>query len=787
MASSKKNIYPLVPVRDIVVFPYMVVPLFIGRAKSIKALEESMLRDRTICLVTQKDAEIEEPKEEDLYNIGTIVQIMQMYRLPDGTIKILVEGLKRAEIVKLVNTEPFFEVQIKEIKERKVKGIKVEALMRSVAEEFEKYIKLNKKVPPETFLTIANIEDPGRFSDIITSHLLIKTNEKQRLLSIPNAYQRLTELLKILTNENSILELEEKIQGKVRKELERTQREYYLREQLRVIQEELGKEDETLSEINEYKEKIKKAKLPKEVEEKALKEVKRLERMPPMAAEGAVVRNYLDWILSLPWNKRTKDRLDIKRAEMILNEDHYGLEKVKERILEYLAVKKLTKTIKGPILCFVGPPGVGKTSLAKSIARSLGRKFVRMSLGGVRDEAEIRGHRRTYVGALPGRIIQYMRQAKSKNPVFLMDEVDKMSTDFRGDPSAALLEVLDPEQNNSFVDHYLEVPFDLSDVMFITTANVLYTIPQPLQDRMEIIHIPGYTDVEKFHIAKQFLIPKQLKLHGLTGDVLKFTDPSIYKIIREYTKEAGVRNLEKNIASICRKVAKEIVSNGRKNKVIKVSSSKIEKYLGPPQFRHDEKEEKDEIGVATGLAWTQFGGEILSVETVIMPGKGKLILTGQLGNVMQESAQAALSYIRSKSKELNIRSSLFEKYDIHIHVPEGAIPKDGPSAGITMATSLVSALTEKSIRKDVAMTGEITLRGKVLPVGGLKEKILAAYQAGIKEIILPLKNKKDLVEIPKNILNKIKINLVERVDEVLNIAIIDTKIRKSRYKEEEDG
>ncbi len=773
------------PLRDVVVFPHMIVPLFIGRTKSVKALEEAMTtKDRKIFLVAQKNPDIEDPGPEDLYQMGTVAQIMQMYKLPDGTIKILAEGLYRAEIVDFVEIDPYIVVKIKRVLDKKMKGLKIEALMRSVLEEFEKHIKMNKKIPPETMLTVVNIEDPGALADTIISHLLIRVAEKQRLLEITSPYKRLSELLKRLTSENSILELEEKIQGKVRKELERTQKEYYLREQLRVIQEELGKEDDTLSEIREYRERIKKAKLPKEVEEKALKEVKRLEKMPPMAAEGAVVRNYLDWILSLPWNKKTRDRLDLKRAEKILNEDHYGLEKVKERILEYLAVKTLTKKLKGPILCFVGPPGVGKTSLAKSIARSLGRKFVRMSLGGVRDEAEIRGHRRTYVGALPGRIIQYMRQAKSKNPVFLMDEVDKMSTDFRGDPSAALLEVLDPEQNNEFVDHYLEVPFDLSDVMFITTANVLYTIPQPLQDRMEIIDIPGYTDVEKFHIAKQFLIPKQLKMHGLNEKILEFTDPAIYKLIREYTKEAGVRNLEKNIAAICRKVAKEIVSNGKGKKTIKVTSTKIEKYLGPPKYRHDEKEERDEIGVTTGLAWTQFGGEILSIETVIMPGKGKLILTGQLGDVMQESAQAALSYIRSKSNVLNISNEAFEKNDIHIHVPEGAIPKDGPSAGITMATSLVSALTERPVRKDVAMTGEITLRGKVLPIGGLKEKILAAYQAGIKEVILPLKNKKDLVEIPKTIIKKIKINLVENVDEVFEIALLN---KEAIYNKEEES
>ncbi len=778
MVRKAKEVYPLIPVIEMVIFTYMVVPLFIGRERSVKALEELMNRDdikKELVLVTQKDPEVEEPDIDDLYEIGTIAHLVQLYKLPDGTIKILVEGFTRAKIIDIVHKDPFYKVEVEKLKDRKMRGYKMrmEALMRSVLEEFEKYIKLNKKVPPETILTVANIEDPGRFSDIVASHLLIRTIEKQKLLATTSIYKRLSELLKILTNENSILELEEKIQGKVRKELERTQREYYLREQLRIIQQELGREDDVLSEIREYKERIKKAKLPREVEEKALKEVKRLERMPPMAAEGAVVRNYLDWILSLPWNVKTRDILDIKRAEKILNEDHYGLEKVKERILEYLAVKKLTKTLKGPILCFVGPPGVGKTSLAKSIARSLGRKFVRMSLGGVRDEAEIRGHRRTYVGALPGRIIQYMKQAKSKNPVFLMDEVDKMSTDFRGDPSAALLEVLDPEQNNEFVDHYLEVPFDLSDVMFITTANVLYTIPQPLQDRMEIIHIPGYTDVEKFHIAKQFLIPKQLKLHGLDEKILAFTDQALYKIIREYTKEAGVRNLEKNIAAICRKVAKEIVSNGKKKKQIKVNSLKIEKYLGPPKFKRDEKEEKDEIGVATGLAWTQFGGEILSVEAVIMPGKGKLILTGQLGDVMQESAQAALSYIRSKSEEFNISPEFFEKHDIHIHVPEGAIPKDGPSAGITMATSMVSVLTNNPVRKDVAMTGEITLRGKVLPIGGLKEKILAAYQAGIKEVILPLKNEKDLVEIPETIRKKIKIELVENIDQVLKIALLN--------------
>ncbi|MDI9463803.1 MAG: endopeptidase La, partial [Bacillota bacterium] len=639
------------------------------------------------------------------------------------------------------------------------------------------YIKLSKKIPPDTLVTVTSLEEPGRMADLIASNLMLKIQQKQEILEATTPLKRLEKLSEILAHEMEILEIERKINLRVRKQMEKTQKEYYLREQMKAIQKELGEKDERMAEADEYREKIAEVDLPEEVEEKALKEVERLEKMPPAAAEAVVIRNYLDWILSLPWNVQTEDRLDLKAAEKILDEDHYGLEKVKERIIEYLAVRQLTNKIKGPILCLVGPPGVGKTSLARSVARALERNFVRISLGGVRDEAEIRGHRRTYVGALPGRIIQTMRQAKSQNPVFLLDEIDKMSTDFRGDPSAALLEVLDPEQNNAFSDHYLEVPFDLSHVMFITTANTLYNIPQPLLDRMETIYLPGYTEEEKLEIAKRFLLPKQIKENGLQKENLTISEKTLRKIIRQYTREAGVRNLERQIASICRKIARNVVRD-KKGKTA-VTGRNLHKFLGVPLYRYGIAEKEDEVGVATGLAWTETGGDTLIIEATLMKGKGKLLLTGKLGDVMRESAQAGLSYIRTRAAELQIEEDFHEKFDIHIHIPEGAIPKDGPSAGITMATALISALTQRPIKRIVAMTGEITLRGRVLPIGGLKEKVLAAHRAGIKTIILPVDNKKDLAEIPENVRKRLEFVFVEHMDEVLQYAIKDKEQKQA--------
>ncbi|GAV21658.1 endopeptidase La [Carboxydothermus pertinax] len=764
---------PLLPLRGILVFPYMVIHLDVGREKSIAAIDQAMISDRIICLATQKDAQIDEPTPDDIYTVGTIAEIKQLLKLPGGTLRVLVEGLQRAEIKKYIESEPFFRVEVQIAQEEEVKTPEIQALTRSLIYQFEQYVKLSKRIPPETAITVVNLEEPGRLADVVASHLTLKIEDKQRILEALDIKNRLEILLEILARELEIVEIERRINLRVRKQMEKTQKEYYLREQLKAIQRELGEKDERVAEGEEYREKIKEARLPKEVEEKALKEVEKLEKMPPMAAEATVVRNYLDWLLALPWNRRTKDRLDIKLAEQILEEDHYGLEKVKSRILEYLAVRKLAKKMKGPILCFVGPPGVGKTSLAKSIARALERKFVRISLGGVRDEAEIRGHRRTYVGALPGRIIQGMRNAGSQNPVFLLDEIDKMSMDFRGDPSAALLEVLDPEQNNSFSDHYIELPFDLSHVMFITTANNLYTIPRPLLDRMEVIHIPGYTEEEKLAIAEKYLLPKQIKEHGLKPQNLKISTNTLLKIIREYTRESGVRNLERQIASLCRKAAKEILTKNVEE--VKITVSNLEQYLGIPKYRYGIAEAEDEVGVATGLAWTEVGGDVMFIEVSVLKGNGKLYLTGKLGEVMKESAQAGFSYIRSRAKELGIEENFHEKYDLHIHVPEGAIPKDGPSAGITMATAMVSALTGLKVRKDVAMTGEITLRGKVLPIGGLKEKILAAKRAGIKTIIIPYENRKELEEIPPQVRRGLKFILVKHMDEVLEAALIREK------------
>lgn len=767
---SEKTL-PLLPLRGLLVFPNMVMHLDVGRERSVNALEQAMVEDNKILLVAQKEARVDEPTPDDIYTMGTIAQIKQMLKLPGGTIRVLVEGLSRANVREIVSQEPFFRAVVDEITEETTKNVETEALMRSVLYQFEQYIKLSKKIPPETLITVSGIEEPGRLADIIASHLALKINQKQEILEATSPRDRLEKLNEILNHEMEVLEIERKINLRVRKQMERTQKEYYLREQLKAIQKELGEKDERMAEADDYKEKIAEAKLPPEVEEKALKEVERLEKMPPAAAEGVVIRNYLDWILALPWSKQTEDRLDLDRAEEILNEDHYGLTKVKERIVEFLAVRQLAQKLKGPILCVVGPPGVGKTSLAKSIARALERNFVRVSLGGVRDEAEIRGHRRTYVGALPGRIIQGMRQAKSNNPVFLLDEIDKMSTDFRGDPSAALLEVLDPEQNHAFSDHYLEIPFDMSNVMFITTANTLYNIPQPLLDRMETIYIPGYTEEEKVKIAERYLLPKQLKEHGLSPENLSLSENTLRKIIREYTREAGVRNLERCIASILRKTAKEVVRSQKKRSVVTVQN--LHKYLGVPKYRYGIAEKEDEVGVAIGLAWTEVGGETMTIEATLMKGKGKVHLTGKLGEVMRESAQAGLSYIRSRARELGIDEDFHETHDIHIHIPEGAIPKDGPSAGISMATALISALTQKPVKRTVAMTGEITLRGRVLPIGGVKEKVLAAHRAGIKTVILPADNKKDIPEIPENVRRKMEFVLVEHMDEVLSVAMAD--------------
>ena len=772
-----KESLPLLPLRDMVIFPFMVVPLVVGREKSIAAVEEALSKDKTILLCAQKSVKVEEPSLDDIYPLGTVGQIIQSVKLPDGSYKLLVEGMYRAKVKKLLPIKEFLNADVEYVSTAVDKTIEVEAMMRSLVNQFEEYVKLNQRVPTEAFATIANIADPDQMADTVASYLTMRVAERQAILEIIDPVERIKKLTEVLNSEIGILQIEKKISSNVRKQIEKAQKEYFLQEQLKAIEKELGQKDDYKNELDDLKEKIKQAKMPKEAQEVALRELEKLSRTYPSSPEATVSRNYIDWLVALPWSVKTEDNLDIKNAEKILADDHYGLEKPKERILEYLAVLKLVKSMKGQILCFVGPPGVGKTSLAKSIARALGRNFVRISLGGMRDEAEIRGHRRTYIGSLPGRIIQSIRKAKSKNPVFLLDEVDKMSTDFRGDPAAALLEVLDPEQNSTFSDHYLEVEFDLSDVMFITTANFQDNIPFPLQDRMEIIKISGYTEYDKVKIAQGFLVPKQIKANGLKEENIKFTQDAILRIVRRYTREAGVRNLEREIARVCRRIAKDVVKK-EKDLKIRLTGKKIEKYLGPVQFTEPKKEEKSEVGVSTGLAWTEAGGDIISIESTLMTGKGKLTLTGKLGEVMQESAQAALSYIRSRAKEFDIDDSFYKKMDIHIHIPEGAIPKDGPSAGITMATALVSSLTKRPVKKDVAMTGEITLRGKVLPIGGLKSKILAAHMVGIKTVIIPKENEKDLIEIPKNILKDIKIIPVEYMDQVLDIAL-EKKLRKA--------
>ncbi len=768
---SKEEKLPVLPLRGVLVFPSMVLHLDVGRERSVSALERAMMNDNRILLITQKEAKVSEPGEDDLHEVGTLAMVKQMIKLPGGTIRVLVEGLNRARITRIYTEELFFEAEAEIVEDEVEKTQETEALMRSVLNQFEQYIKINRKVPPETLSTVSDIEEPGRFADVIASHLSMKTEQKQELLEAIGIKERLEKLNEILSSEIEIQEIEQKINLRVRKQMEETQKEYYLREQMKAIQKELGEKDERAAEAEEYKSKIAEASLPEEVEEKALKEVDRLEKMPPAAAEAIVIRTYLDWLLELPWIKETDDRLDLDVAEQILDEDHYGLQNVKERIIEYLAVRQLAEKLKGPILCLIGPPGVGKTSLARSVARALERNFVRISLGGVRDEAEIRGHRRTYIGALPGRIIQGMREARSKNPVFLMDEIDKMSTDFRGDPSSALLEVLDPEQNSMFSDHYIEIPFDLSQVMFITTGNTSFNIPRPLLDRMELIHIPGYTEEDKVEIARQYLIPKQLKENGLTGENLRISEGAIRRIIREYTREAGVRNLERSISTICRKVAREVVKDSKKK--VRLSNNSLQKYLGIPRYRYGVAEKKNEVGVATGLAWTESGGDLLSIEVSLMKGKGKMTLTGQLGEIMQESAKAAMSYIRSRADALGLEENFYEEMDIHIHVPEGAIPKDGPSAGIAMATALASAFTRIPVRNDVTMTGEITLRGRVLPVGGVKEKMLAAHRAGIKYMLMPAENRRDLTDVPANVKRKVEVRMVEHMDEVLEMALAE--------------
>jgi ATP-dependent Lon protease len=762
---------PLLPLRDIIVFPHMVVPLFVGRQRSIKALEEATQKQSLIFLSSQKDAKTNEPAEDDIYKIGTLGSVVQMLKLPDGTVKVLIEGKKRAKVARFVPNPDYFLVEVEEAPEIVERNTEIEALVREVHTTFENYVKLKKKIPPEMVMSVSSIDDPGRLGDTIVAHLGIKLDDRQNLLETFNAAERLEKVLGHMRAEIEILEVERRIRSRVKKQMERSQKEYYLNEQMRAIQKELGEKDEFKNEIQEIEEKLKQKKLSAEAKDKVDKELKKLKMMSPMSAEATVVRNYIDWIISLPWNEFTDDKLDINEAERVLEEDHYGLDKVKERILEYLAVQSLVGKIKGPILCLVGPPGVGKTSLGRSIARSTGRKFIRVSLGGVRDEAEIRGHRRTYIGAMPGKIIQSMKKAASSNPVFLMDEIDKMSTDFRGDPSSALLEVLDPEQNTTFNDHYLDLDFDLSKVMFITTANSLDRIPRPLQDRMEIIRIAGYTELEKLSIAKKYLLEKQKEANGLTPENLAFTDNALLGVIRHYTKEAGVRNLEREIASICRKVAVEVVRKDR-NSHIQVGTKGLHKYLGPIKFRYGKVDTEVKIGVTTGLAWTEMGGELLATEVTVMPGKGQLIITGKLGDVMQESARAAMSYVRSRAAELGLEKDFYQKLDIHIHVPEGAIPKDGPSAGITMATSLVSALMKIPVHNDLAMTGEITLRGSVLPIGGLKEKVLAAHRAGIKKVLIPADNEKDIEEIPATVLKTVELELVSHVDEVLKKALI---------------
>ncbi|MBU5635703.1 endopeptidase La [Geomonas sp. Red69] len=765
------DVLPLLPVRDVVVYPYMILPLFVGREISIAAVDHALSKDRMIFLATQRDVGDEDPAPEAIYEVGTVAMIMRMLKLPDGRVKILVQGLTKGRITEYLAEKPFYSVHIDRIIEPAApeNTLESEALIRTVKEELAKIVALGKAVSPEVMVIVENMQEPGALADLVASNIGLKVEEAQGLLEVIDPLERLKKVNDLLNKESELLNMQARIQSAAKEEMGKSQREYYLREQLRAIQQELGETDARSEEMAELRKAIENAKMPQNVEKEALKQLGRLEQMHPDAAEAGMLRTFLDWMVDIPWGKSTKDALEIKRASEILNEDHFFLEKVKERILEFLAVRKLKKKMKGPILCFVGPPGVGKTSLGKSIARAMGRKFVRISLGGVRDEAEIRGHRRTYVGALPGRIIQGLKQAGSNNPVFMLDELDKLGSDFRGDPSSALLEVLDPEQNNSFSDHYINLPFNLSNVMFIATANQMDTIPGPLRDRMEVINLSGYTEEEKLGIAKRYLVPRQVKENGITEEIVVFSEEALRTIIAKYTREAGLRNLEREIGSVCRKVARKF-AEGKGEKFV-ITAGTVAKYLGPPKFLREEEMEKNEVGVVTGLAWTPVGGEVLFVEATVMKGKGVLTLTGQLGDVMKESVQAALSYIRSKTAELNIPEDFSSTIDIHVHVPAGAIPKDGPSAGVTMATALVSALTRIPVRKEVAMTGEITLRGKVLPIGGLKEKILAAARLGVTTVIIPVQNKKDLEDVPKTILKKLKIVAASNIDDVLAVAL----------------
>lgn len=774
----KKQVLPLLPLRGLTVFPYMILHFDVGRVKSIKALEEAMINNQLIFLVTQKEAKTDSPSEEDIYSVGTISKVKQLLKLPGDTIRVLVEGVSRAEISEFTQTEPFFMAEVVEkiFLPDDENQVEIEALKRRVLSVFEDYVKLSNKISPETVLSITTIEDAGQLSDLVASNIFLKVEQKQEILDEFDPKTRLEKLLETIIKEMEILEIEKNINARVRKQIDKMQKEYYLREQLKAIQTELGDKEGVTGEVEEYKEKLKTAGLPEEAEKKVLKELDRLLKMPSGSAEGSVVRTYLDWIFDLPWSMATEEVLDLARAKEILDEDHYGLEKVKERIIEYLAVRKLQNHLKGPILCLVGPPGVGKTSIAKSIARALNRNYVRMSLGGVKDESEIRGHRRTYVGAMPGRIIAALKQAGSKNPLVLLDEIDKMSSDFRGDPASAMLEVLDGEQNFAFRDHYMELPFDLSDVMFLTTANSLDTIPRPLLDRMEVINLSSYTEEEKVNIASKYLVPKQIAAHGLKPQNLKMDEKTVRDIINCYTREAGVRNLEREIATVCRKAVKNLVTSSANS--VRITQGNLEKYLGTKRFRYDKANEKDEVGIATGLAWTPVGGDTLSIEVTLMNGNGKLELTGQLGDVMKESARAAMSFIRSRVDQLDIDKDFHNNCDIHIHVPEGAIPKDGPSAGITLATAMISALTGIPVRKNVAMTGEITLRGRVLPIGGLKEKVLAAHRAGITTIIVPIENKKDIDDIPENVREKIKFVLASDMDTVISTALAKHSIKR---------
>ena len=768
---SSKWLLPMLPLRDIVVFPHMVAPLFVGRSKSVNALTDAMNNDKRVFLATQKKAGIDNPTEKDINKVGTIANVLQLLRLPDGTVKALIEGKTRATIARFVKNEDFFQVAIEPMVQTEVSPPEGVALVRAVIKGFEEYAKLNKDISKDLVSSVASISNPSKLSDTVAAHFSFKIEDKQRLLETISQEERLSLLLRLIKMEIDIFKMDQRIKGSVKQQMEKTQKNYYLNEQIRAIKKEIGSEEDHGDELKELEKKIKRKRMSKEAAAKVRHEFRKLKMMTPMSAEATVVRGYIDWLISLPWFDRSKVRTDLEEADKILEEDHYGLAKPKERILEYLAVQSLVKKIRGPILCFVGPPGVGKTSLARSVARATGRKFIRLSLGGVRDEAEIRGHRRTYIGAMPGKIIQSLKKAGVNNPVFCLDEVDKMSMDFRGDPSAALLEVLDPEQNYSFNDHYLDIDYDLSDILFITTANTLPEIPLPLQDRMEIIRLPGYSEYEKYHIAKDFLLSKQIEMNGLGEKIVQFSKNAVLTVIRRYTRESGVRNLEREISSICRKIAREVIKN-KDNDTFKVTAKSVQKHLGPPRFKEHQIEEKDQVGIVTGLAWTHVGGELLCIETLILPGKGKQIMTGKLGDIMQESAQAAVSYVRSRADRLDIDKDFYKNNDIHIHIPEGAIPKDGPSAGISMCTSLVSALAKRPVYRDVAMTGEITLRGRVLTIGGIKEKILAAHRGGIKKVIVPKENEKDLKDIPSMVLKQIEIIFVEHMDEVLNHALI---------------